>query len=141
MVDCTTNGMVIRTGSDLLPNQLCGFLRESDAPGYQRLFTGPTFKRWVDIPDDDILGRHRIMSEQETFGERSVVSINNSARLVRGEVTIASAEADFLAGPWSSDTPWEPSDEGINRAIARPKNGPWTISPWSSPSGPGCCGR
>jgi hypothetical protein len=141
MGDCTTNKMVVRTESDLLPNQLCGFLRESDAPGYQRLFTGPTFKRWVDIPDDDILGQQRIMSEQETFGERSVVSINNSTRLVTGEVTVAGAEADFLAGPWSSETPWEPSDEAIDRAIARPKNALWLISPYSSPAGRPCCGR
>jgi hypothetical protein len=114
---------------------LCGFLGESDAPGYHRLFTDPALKHWVDIPDDAIRYRHRVPDEQDGYGGRSVVWVANGAVLVRGAVTIAGAEADFLIGPWSAGACWQPCDQAVT--YAKPVSAVAAASPAATSKG--CC--
>jgi hypothetical protein len=116
---------------------LCGFLGTSDAAGYVRLFTDPTFQCWVDICEDDIRHRQRIPAEQDAFGGRSMVWVAREALLVKGEVTRADAEAKFLTGAWSSEAPSQLGDEGLDRATMTPKYARG-VSP--RPTGShGCC--
>jgi hypothetical protein len=116
---------------------LRGYLVESDADGCQRLFTDPTLTSWVDIAEEAIRHRCRVPGEQGAYGGRSVVWVDGSGSLMKGEVAIADAESDFLTGPWSSQTPWQLDDDGIGCAMA-PKLIPWPSSK-PSPSGIACC--
>jgi hypothetical protein len=63
----------------------------------------------------------------------------SDAWLVDNEVTIATAEASFLAGPWSSESPWETSDEWTDRATRGPKTIVRMGSTHSTPAGIPCC--
>jgi hypothetical protein len=77
---------------------LVGFLGESDRPKHHRLFVDPALTCWVDIRDADIVYRRRIRGEQDAYGERSALLVKRKAVLVKGEVTTADAEAEFLSG-------------------------------------------
>lgn len=119
---------------------LTGFFGESDAPGYHRLFTDEMLKSWVDIRDDDIRYRRRTSGEQDAYGGRSVVWVVNGSILVKGEVTVAGAEADFLTGPLSAVTRFEPGDEDIAVPMkGRKFQAALGGSPDQSPRGPACC--
>jgi hypothetical protein len=133
----TVNGLQQpdRAAQDL--SALCGYLGESDTGACLRLFTDPTLTSWVDIAEDAIRRRCRIPGEQDAYGGRSVVWVDHGTPLVRGEVTIADAEFDFLTGPWSSQMSWQFDDDGIGCAMA-PKLIPWPSSK-PSPSGIACC--
>jgi hypothetical protein len=115
---------------------LCGFLGKSDAPGHHRLFTDPTFKRWIDVPDDAIRYRHRVASEHDTHGGRSVLWVVNGALLLHGEVTVAGAEACFLSGPYSAKPAPAPDHEAIVFATLRCLVA--AVSPAATPA-IGCC--
>jgi hypothetical protein len=119
---------------------LSGFLGKSDAPGHHRLFTSPTFNRWVDIPDDAIVHRRRVPAEQDAFGGRSLIWVRNGAILVRGEVTSAGAEAHFLKGPLSTAARVQPGGEV---AFLPPPDDDDDAQAAGSPaltlSGPRCC--
>lgn len=134
--DAIVNGLQRpdRAAHDL--SALCGYLGESDADGCQRLFTDPTLTSWVDIAEKTIRYRCRVPGEQGAYGGRSVVWVDDGASLVKGEVTIADAEADFLTGPWSSQMSWQP-DDAIGCATT-PKP-PRLFSPKPSRSGWACC--
>lgn len=120
---------------------LCGFLGTSDAADHVRLFTDPAFQCWVDICEGDIRHRQHLPAEQDAFGGRSIVWANSEVRLVQGEVTTADAEAKFLTGPWSSETPWQLGHECLDGATLGPKgiysDAPDAPSP--RPTGIGCC--
>jgi hypothetical protein len=77
---------------------LVGFLGDSDTRGHHRLFVDPALTRWLDIPDADIVQRHRIPREHDTYGGRSVLYVRRDAVLLKGEVTTADAEAEYLTG-------------------------------------------
>jgi hypothetical protein len=124
-----------RAAQDLSP--LCGYLGESETGGCLRLFTDPTLTSWVDIAEEAIRRRCRIPGEQDAYGGRSVMWVDNCVPLVKGEVAIADAESDFLTGPWNSQTPWQLDDGCIGCAMT-PKLIPWPSS-IPSPSGPACC--
>jgi hypothetical protein len=54
-------------------------------------------------------------------------------------VTMTAVEADFLSGPWISETPWKPDhDDGFEYGSPAAKFALRT-SPNATPSGPGCC--
>ncbi|MEA2233551.1 MAG: hypothetical protein QOD83_3367 [Solirubrobacteraceae bacterium] len=54
-------------------------------------------------------------------------------------VTLTAVEADFLSGPWSSETPWKLNhDEGFEYELPVTKLAD-RASPSASPSGPACC--
>jgi hypothetical protein len=77
---------------------LVGFLGDSDTSGHHRLFVDPALTCWLDVPDADIVHRHHIPEEQETYGGRSMLYVKRGAVLLKGEVTTADAEAAFLSG-------------------------------------------
>jgi hypothetical protein len=114
---------------------LCGYLGKSDTARCQRLFTDPTLTIWVDIAEEAIRWCCRVPGEQGAYGGRSVVWVDNGAPLVKGKVTITNAQADFLTGPWSSQTSWQPDDEGIRCAPRRAH--PTSSNP--TPAGIACC--
>lgn len=87
---------VLRRGAPENLITLIGFLGEADVRGHHRLFVDPALTRWLDIPDADIVHRHRIPSEHDTHGGRSVLYIKGEAVLRKGEVTPADAEAEYL---------------------------------------------
>jgi hypothetical protein len=124
-----------RTAQDLCA--LRGYLGESDADGCRRLFTDPRLRSWVDIAEEAIRYRCRVPGEQDAYGGRSVVWVDNGAPLVKGEVAIADAESDFLTGRWSSQMSWQPDDDGIGCATAL---GPARLfSGRPTPAGAPCC--
>jgi hypothetical protein len=116
-------------------SELCGYLGESDRDGYQRLFTDPGLTSWVDIAEQAIRYRCRVPGEHDAYGGRSVVWVDSGEPLVNGEVTIMAAEADFLAGPWNTQTSWQPDDDSIECAPQ------FTLGTSSrpTPAGPPCC--
>lgn len=123
-----------RAAHDL--SALCGYLGESDADGCRRLFTDPTLTSWVDIAEEAVRYRCRVPGEHGAYGGRSVVWFDNGGPLVKGEVTIADAESDFLTGPWSSQMSWQ-SDDAIGCATA-PKPAR-LFSGRPTPAGAPCC--
>jgi hypothetical protein len=119
---------------------LIGFLGESDAHGYHRLFTEPSFMHWIDVPDDSIVHRRRIPAEQDAFGGRSILWVADGALLLKGEViSTAEAEGDFLTGAWSTKARFTP-DDGDLEFEPPPEDEPAFGSPEPSPKGDRCCG-
>jgi len=119
---------------------LCGYVGESDADGCQRLFTDPTLTSWVDIAEEAIRYRYRVPGDQGAYGGRSVVWVDDGTSLVKGEVTIPDAQADFLSGPLSREAPRHLGDEGIAYAAQAPKFFPtFGASPSLTRPGPACC--
>lgn len=96
---------------------LVGFLGDSDVRGHHRLFVDPALTRWLDIRDADIVERRRIPKEHDTHGGRSVLYVKREAVLLKGEVTSADAEAEYLCGGDASALRSEP-DESL--LVCRP---------------------
>jgi hypothetical protein len=121
---------------------LTGFLGESDADGYHRLFTDQTFKYWIDIPDHAIRHRRRIPAEQEAFGGGSMLWVDEGALLVSGEViSTADAETSFLTGELSTKARFTPDDADLTFAPPPETEAEAGAgSPQPSPQGPHCCG-
>jgi hypothetical protein len=118
---------------------LKGFLGTSDAPGYHRLFTDATFKRWFDIPDNAIRHWRRMPAEQDACGG-TVLWVEAGALLVSGEVISTSdAEAAFLTGALSAKARVPLIDEGIAFAPPPSEDAAQGGSPDISPEGRRCC--
>jgi hypothetical protein len=96
---------------------LVGFLGDSEVSGHHRLFVDPALTRWLDVPDADVVHRHHVPAEQETYGGRSVLYVKREAVLLKGEVTTADAEAQFLGGGDASALCCEPDERGL---VCRP---------------------
>jgi hypothetical protein len=114
---------------------LTGFLGESGVAGHHRLFTDPALTCWVDVPDADIVHRHRMTEDEETYGARSVLCVKREAVLLKGEVTIAEAEAEFLRGGDARALFCEPDERLL---ICRPLPA-FTKTMLPTPPGPPCC--
>ena len=114
---------------------LIGFLGESSVRGHHRLFVNPALTCWLDVPDADIVYRHRIPEEEDKYGGRSVLYVKREAVLLKGEVTTAEAEAEFLDGDDAPAVRCEPDDRlFICRVLA-----PYSKTPHYSPGPPACC--
>jgi hypothetical protein len=113
---------------------LVGFLGESDRREHHRLFVDPALTCWLDIRDTDIVYRRRIRAEQGTYGERSVLLVKRKAVLMKGEVTTADAEAEFLSGGDARGLRCEPYEQAFaGRLLAPPGSNHATNTNWA------CC--
>jgi hypothetical protein len=128
-------------GRDRVPPDLItlrGYLGESDARGYHRLFTEPALQRWVDIRDADIVYRERVSAEEGAYGARTVLWVRREATLVKVRMIGAEEESRFVLGPCGEEIlcgPPEcccPPDPGVQGLVAG-----WSVN--LSRSGRACC--
>ena len=59
--------------------------------------------------------------------------------LLKGEVTTAESEAEFLGGGHAAQSPWQGGDDLLDCATTGPKHLYRQASPNVTPPGPGCC--
>jgi hypothetical protein len=116
---------------------LVGFVGECSVPGYHRLYVDPALTCWVDVPDGDIAHRRRLPAESDAFGGRSVLWVNRDAVLIKGALTSAQSEADFLAGDCGAEIASNPCDETLQAAKMAPVAAAFSIH--LTPPGPTCC--
>jgi hypothetical protein len=113
---------------------LVGFFGASNRRGHPRLFVDSELTQWLDIRDADIIDRRGIPDEQDAHGGRSVLLVKRGALLMKGEVTIADAEAEFLSGGDAHALRCEPDKQTL---VRRPPE--HTKTKLLTPVGPVCC--
>jgi hypothetical protein len=114
---------------------LVGFLGDSGGHGQPRLFVDSELTQWLDIRDADIIDRRRIPDEQDAHGGRSVLLVKRESVLMKGEVTIADAEAEFLGGGDARALRCEPGEQTL---VCGPLDDP-RVTKLLTPPGAKCC--
>jgi hypothetical protein len=114
---------------------LVGFLDDSETRGHRRLFVDPALTNWLDVSQADIVHRDDVPGEQDAHGGRSVLRVKSDAVLLRGAVTTADAEMEFLGGGDAWALRCEPDEQTLVRGSSVDP----TVTRLLTPPGRECC--